>query len=76
MNVRIKIGFSKTHFFGGPEGIEPTDGGMGDSGGYTRVSQNFVFGKTKFFDPDDGFRIFRHVEFLTCPWVAGSKDLG
>ena len=53
-----------------------TDGGMGDLGSYTRVSESFVFGKTKFFDPDAGFLIFRHVGFLTCPSVAGSRDLG
>ena len=49
---------------------------MGDEGGYTRVSETFVFGKTKFFDPDAGFRNFRHVGFWACPWVAGSRDLG
>ena len=32
--------------------------------------------KTKFFDPDAEFRIFGHVGFLTCPWVAGGRDLG
>ena len=75
-NFCIKVDFLKIEFFGGQEGIDLTDGGMGDLGSYTRVSVTFVFGKTKFFDPDAGFRIFRHVGFLTCPWVAGSRDLG
>ena len=53
-----------------------TDGGIGNSGSYTRVSETFVFGKANFFGPDAGFRDFRHVRFWTCPWVAGSRDLG
>ena len=60
-NFCIKIDFSKIESFGGWEGIDLTDGGMGDQGGYTRVSETFVFGKTKFLELDAGFRDFGHV---------------
>ena len=39
-------------------GIDLTVGGMGDKGGYTRAFETFVFGKTKFFDPDAACRDF------------------
>ena len=60
-NFRLKIDFSKVEFFGGWEGIDLPDGGMGDLGSYTRVSKTFVFGKTKIFRP--GCWI---ADFSTC----------